>query len=317
MPPSARQVSQHPFRCKGVRRAARMRLPCTGRVWPTREAQVDTGMNDAIDDHAARFAAVARLYGRAGAEAICALAIGVVGVGGVGSWAVEALARSGVGRLRLIDPDDVAPSNVNRQLHALDGSFGRAKVAVLAERIAAIHPACVVDARDEPLTPATLERHLADLDGVIDAIDAIRFKAALVQFCRRRKIAVVTTGGAGGLTDPTRIEVADLSRTWNDPLAAKVRSRLRSEFGWTRNPKRRFGVDCVFSTEQPLYPRADGSVGHHKPGVHGATLDCDSGYGSVVTVTASFGMVAAGHLLNRLVIRRVGRARPGARPTLV
>jgi tRNA A37 threonylcarbamoyladenosine dehydratase len=266
-------------------------------VWPTREAQVDTGMNDAIDDHAARFAAVARLYGRAGAEAIRDLAIGVVGVGGVGSWAVEALARSGVGRLRLIDPDDVAPSNVNRQLHALDGSFGRAKVAVLAERIAAIHPACVVDARDEP---ATLERHLADLDGVIDAIDAIRFKAALVQFCRRRKIAVVTTGGAGGLTDPTRIEV-----------------RLRSEFGWTRNPKRRFGVDCVFSTEQPLYPRADGSVGHHKPGVHGATLDCDSGYGSVVTVTASFGMVAAGHLLNRLVIRRVGRARPGARPTLV
>ena len=274
-------------------------------------------MGDAIDDSATRFAAVGRLYGRAGAAVIRELSLGVVGVGGVGSWAAEALARSGVGRLRLIDPDDVAPSNVNRQLHALDGSFGRPKVAVMAERIAAIHPGCAVDARDEPLTPATLERHLADLDGVIDAIDAISFKAALVQFCRRRKIAVVTTGGAGGLVDPTQVEVADLSRTWNDPLAAKVRSRLRSEFGWTKNPKRRFGVECVFSTEQPRYPRPDGTVSHHKPGVHGATLDCDSGYGSAVTVTASFGLVAAACLLNRLVAKRAGRERPGAAPALI
>lgn len=252
---------------------------------------------------AARFAAVARLYGAAGYRVIRGLALGVVGLGGVGSWAAEALARSGVARLRLIDPDDVAPSNVNRQLHALDGSFGQPKVAVMAARVAAIHPGCVVEALDEPLTTATLERHLADLDGVIDAIDAIRFKAALIQFCRRRKIPVLTTGGAGGLTDPTAIAVADLSRTWNDPLAAKVRARLRSEFGWTKNPKRRFGVECVYSTEQPLYPRPDGSVSQRKPGVHGTTLDCDSGYGSVVTVTATFGLVAAARLLNRLVAR--------------
>jgi tRNA A37 threonylcarbamoyladenosine dehydratase len=254
---------------------------------------------------AMRFAAVERLYGAAGAAVIRGLALGVVGLGGVGSWAVEALARSGVGRLRLIDPDDVAPSNVNRQLHALDGTFGQPKVAVMAARVAAIHPGCAVEALDEPLTPATLERHLADLDGVIDAIDAIRFKAALIQFCRRRKIPVITTGGAGGLIDPTAIAVADLSRTWNDPLAAKVRARLRSEFGWTRNRQRRFGVECVYSSEQPRYPRADGSVSHRKPGVHGATLDCASGYGSVVTVTATFGLVAAARLLNRLVARRV------------
>jgi tRNA A37 threonylcarbamoyladenosine dehydratase len=263
-----------------------------------------------------RFAAVRRLYGHAGAAVIGGLALGIVGLGGVGSWAAEALARSGVGRLRLIDPDDVALSNVNRQLHALDGTVGRPKVEVMAERVAAIHPGCVVEALDEPLTTATLERHLGDLDGVVDAIDAIRFKAALVQFCRRRKIAVVTTGGAGGLTDPTAVAVADLSRTWNDPLAAKVRSRLRSEFGWTRNPKRRFGVECVYSTEQPLYPRADGGVGHRKPGVHGKTLDCDAGYGSAAAVTATFGMAAAARLLNRLVALRAGRARPGAPPTL-
>jgi tRNA A37 threonylcarbamoyladenosine dehydratase len=277
----------------------------------------EEGMDDASDDTATRFAAVERVYGRAGAAVIRDLALGVVGLGGVGAWAAEALARSGVGRLRLIDPDDVAPSNVNRQLHALDGSFGRAKVAVLAERFSAINPGCVVEALDEPLTPATLERHLGDLDGVIDAIDAIRFKAALVQFCRRRKIAVITTGGAGGLVDPTQVAVADLSRTWNDPLAAKVRSRLRSEFGWTKNPKRRFGVECVYSTEQPRYPRPDGTIGHQKPGVHGATLDCESGYGSVVTVTATFGLVAAARLLNRLVAKRAGRARPGAPPALV
>ncbi len=275
-------------------------------------------MSDASDDSDPRFAAVGRLYGRSGAAVIRDLAIAVVGLGGVGSWAAEALARSGVGRLRLIDPDDVALSNVNRQLHALDGTLGRSKVAVMAERIAAIHPGCAVEAFDEPLTPATLERHLGSgLDGVIDAIDAIRFKAALVQFCRRRKIAVITTGGAGGLTDPTQVAVADLSRTWNDPLAAKVRARLRSEFGWTSNPKRRFGVECVFSIEQPLYPRPDGTVGHAKPGVHGATLDCASGYGSAVTVTATFGLVAAARLLNRLVAQRAGRARPGAPPTLV
>jgi hypothetical protein len=187
-------------------------------VWPTREAQVDTGMNDAIDDHAARFAAVARLYGRAGAEAI---------------------------RLRLIDPDDVAPSNVNRQLHALDGSFGRAKVAVLAERIAAIHPACVVDARDEPLTPATLERHLADLDGVIDAIDAIRFKAALVQFCRRRKIAVVTTGGAGGRVLDRAAALSASRRQRRPPQARRARRdaglRLGLRLGGHRHRQLRHG----------------------------------------------------------------------------
>jgi len=260
------------------------------------------------DDYAERFGAVQRLYGAAGAAVLRELAFCVVGVGGVGTWAVEALARTGVGRLRLIDPDDVALSNINRQVHALDTTLGRSKVAVLAERIATIHPGCVVEALDEPLTMTTLERHLdAGFDGVIDAIDTIRFKAALIQFCRRRKIPVVTTGGAGGLSDPTAVSVADLSRTWNDSLAAKVRSRLRSEFGWTRNPKRRFGVECVYSTEQPVYPRPDGSVSHRKPGVHGATLDCASGYGSVVTVTATFGLVAAARLLNRAVFHRVGR----------
>jgi tRNA A37 threonylcarbamoyladenosine dehydratase len=255
-----------------------------------------------------RFDGIRRLYGTAGAAVIRDLAVCVVGLGGVGSWCVEALARSGVGRLRLIDHDDIALSNSNRQLHTLTQTVGRSKVAVMAERVAAIQPGCRVEAVDDLLTSTTLERHLADgFDSVVDAIDTIRFKADLIYFCKRRRIPVVTTGGAGGLVDPTAVQVADLTRTWNDPLAAKVRSRLRSTYGWTRNPKRRFGIECVFSTEQPVYPRDDGAVSHRKPGVHGATLDCASGYGSASPVTATFGFVAASRVLNRAVAKRLAR----------
>jgi len=210
------------------------------------EVEMDDASDPVQDDpDEARFAAVHRLYGDAGTRVIRDLAICVVGLGGVGSWAAEALARSGVRRLRLIDPDDVALSNVNRQLHALDGTVGRSKVAVMAERIAAIHPDCVVEALDEPLTPATLERHLGDgLDGVVDAIDVIRFKAALIQFCRRRKIAVITTGGAGR---PARSQgtLATAQRVWLDqepetPLRRRVcllhRAAALPASRWQRQP---------------------------------------------------------------------------------
>ncbi|RMG31372.1 MAG: tRNA cyclic N6-threonylcarbamoyladenosine(37) synthase TcdA [Gammaproteobacteria bacterium] len=247
-----------------------------------------------------RFAALARLYGADAPALLAEMHVCVVGIGGVGSWALEALARSGIGELTFIDGDTVCPTNVNRQLPALTDTFGRPKVEVMAERIAGIHPDCRLHPVRDYLTERNLEKLVTPaFDYVIDAIDSIRFKAALVHFCRRRKIPVVMTGGAGGLMDPTRIEVADLTRTWNDPLAAKVRARLRSRYGYTRNPKRRFGIECVFSTEQPRYPRADGSVGHEKPGIHGVSLDCRLGYGSTATVTATFGMIAASRAINR------------------
>jgi len=258
-------------------------------------------MNTALEP-IERFSALSRVYGPDALATLQSLKVCVVGIGGVGSWAAESLARSGVGHIVLIDHDDIALSNVNRQIHALDGTLERPKVDVMAERIRAINPDGVCEPIDDLVVTNTLGRLIRDdFDYVIDAIDSVRFKADLVYYCKRNKIPVISTGGGGGMIDPTAIQVADLTRTWNDPLAAKVRSRLRADYGWSRNPKRRFGVECVFSTEQPRYPQADGAIGFAKPGVKGVSLDCSRGYGSVVFVTAAFGMVAASRVINRVL----------------
>ncbi len=258
-------------------------------------------------DRQQRFGGIQRLYGEAPFRCLKQMHVCVIGLGGVGSWAVEALARSGVGRLTLFDFDEICITNVNRQLHALTDTIGRKKQEVMAERVAAINPECDCCAVDDFVTSRTLGDHLSPQRGydyVIDAIDSIRFKAEIIYHCKRNKIPIVTVGGAGGIDDPTLIRVADLSRTYNDPLAAKVRSRLRSEFGFTRNRKRRFGVDCVFSTQQRRYPKADGSVGPEKPGVHGVSLDCRLGYGSASFVTGTFGFIAASRAINRWLARK-------------
>ncbi len=248
-----------------------------------------------------RFATLSRLYGSERLEKIGGLHICIVGIGGVGSWAVEALARCGVGALTLVDGDSISASNINRQIHALESTVGRMKTGVMAERVAQINADCRVSVIDEYVNDdnlrAVLER---GYDGVIDAIDSIKYKAAMIYCCKRNKLPVVTTGGAGGLIDPTKIEIKDLSRTWNDPLAATVRSRLRHKYGYTRNPKRSFGVPCVFSTEQQRYPDADGEPVFCKPGVAGLSLDCYSGYGSSVMVTSGFGFAAAAKMLDML-----------------
>lgn len=252
-----------------------------------------------------RFGGVERLYGRDAFAWIREAHFCVVGIGGVGSWAVEALARMGVGGITLIDHDDICPTNVNRQIHAITSTLGRSKVEVMRQRVLEINPECHCHAEDDFLTLGNMERHLGrGYDYVIDAIDAIKFKAAMIHHCKRNKIPIITTGGAGGLTDPTAVEVADLAKTFNDPLAAKVRHTLRRHHRFTTNPKRRFGVDCVFSSQQPIYPKQDGSVGHEKPGVHGVTLDCASGYGASSAVTSVFGFVAVAKAVERMVERR-------------
>lgn len=256
-------------------------------------------------DYQQRFGGIARVYGAEALALFRRLHVCVVGVGGVGSWAVEALARSGVGRLTLIDDDTVCLTNANRQLHTLTETLDRPKVEVMAERVRGINPQCVVEAIDDYLTMETMAEYLErGYDYVIDAIDSIKFKAAMIAYCRRRKTPIVTTGGAGGLTDPTQIKVADLSKTYNDPLAAKLRRRLRRDYGFPANPKRSFGVECVFSSQQPVYPRADGSVCHDKPGIHGVSLDCRYGYGSASVVTAGFGLTAASRVLSKSVERK-------------
>lgn len=257
------------------------------------------------DDYDFRFGGIRRLYGAKAAAFFRRAHVVVIGVGGVGSWAVEALARAGIGTLTLIDLDDVCVSNVNRQLHALDGTIGRPKVEVMAERCRAIQPGITVHADTAFVTPTNLaERLPQDADHVIDAIDSVVAKSALIAWCKRRKIGLTVTGAAGGQTDPTRIRVADLTRTEHDPLLAKVRARLRRDFGFSRNPKRRFSVECVYSDEQLVYPGADGEVCQQKPANGESTrLDCASGFGAATFVTGSFGFVAASRTLARLAAK--------------
>lgn len=246
------------------------------------------------------FAALSRVYGQDASARLRNLRICVVGMGGVGSWTVEALARTDVGHITIIDHDDVTEGNINRQIHALNNTVGKSKVDLMQERVRLINPQCDLNPIDDFLAESNLERYLGqDFDVVIDAIDSIRFKAAMIYFCKRNRIPIITTGGAGGRTNPLAVDVADLSRTWNDALAAKVRSRLRSNYGYTKNTKRRFGVECVFSTEQPVYPDKAGGVTHARPGVPGASLDCEHGYGSVSMVTGTFGLVAAARAIKR------------------
>ncbi|KPB71016.1 tRNA cyclic N6-threonylcarbamoyladenosine(37) synthase TcdA [Pseudomonas cannabina] len=259
-----------------------------------------------------RFAGIARLYGIEGLARLRAAHVAIVGIGGVGSWAAEAMARSGVGEISLFDMDDVCVSNSNRQLHALDSTVGRPKVEVMAERIRAINPHCVVHAVADFVTRDTMAECItADMDFVIDCIDSVNAKAALISWCKRRKIQMVTTGGAGGQIDPTLIQIADLNRTFNDPLASKVRSTLRRDYGFSRTPNRHYSVPCVFSTEQLRYPKPDGSICLEKKFVgDGVKLDCAGGFGAVMMVTATFGMIAATRAVDKLV---AGTRRPSER----
>lgn len=251
-----------------------------------------------------RFGGIARLYGTEALARLQGSHMAVVGIGGVGSWAAEALARTGIGRITLIDMDDICVTNTNRQLPAMAGNIGRLKVEVMAERIRAINPACEVRPIMGFVTPDTLAEYITpDIDCVVDCIDSVASKVALIAWCRRQRIPLVTTGGAGGQIDPTQVRVADLSRTQNDPLAAKVRSQLRRQHNFPRaDSKRSFGVPCVYSTEQLRYPQPDGSVCTQKAFAEGGVrLDCAGGFGAVSMVTATFGMVAAAQAVQRLL----------------
>jgi tRNA threonylcarbamoyladenosine dehydratase len=259
--------------------------------------------DDPIADEAwqERFSGIQRLYGDAASRRLARSHFAVVGLGGVGGWVAEALARSGVGALTLIDPDTIALSNINRQPHTLATTCGQRKVAVMAERIAAIHPHCRLTCQPIHLDEENIAALIGECDAVIDCIDAVRAKAALIAWALRHRTPLVTTGGAGGLIDPLRITVADLGRTQHDPLAAKVRQRLRHHYGIGHD--RRVGVDCVFSTEQHRYPQGDGTVCQRKPALAGLSLDCASGYGAATFITATFGMIAVARTIETLLRR--------------
>lgn len=249
-----------------------------------------------IDNYEQRFGGIARLYGNAGLSRLRQAHICVIGIGGVGSWGVEALARSGIGKITMIDMDDICVTNINRQLPALSGNIGKLKTEVMAERVKLINPECDVRIIDDFLSVENLAEYLvSDYDYVIDAIDNVRVKAALINFCKRRKIKVITIGGAGGQTDPSQIQIADISKTVQDPLMAKVRSALRKDYGFSQDPKRKFGVDSVFSTQQLIFPKVEGSC------ETSATMNCANGFGAATMITATFGFFAVSRVIDKLL----------------
>ncbi|GLU35475.1 tRNA threonylcarbamoyladenosine dehydratase [Trinickia caryophylli] len=259
-------------------------------------------------DRARRFAGVARLYGAPALAAFERAHVAVIGIGGVGSWVAEALARSAIGSLTLVDLDNVAESNTNRQIHALDGNYGKPKVEAMAERIRLIDRACDVRLVEDFVEPANFEALLGGgFDYVVDAIDSVRTKTALIAWCVQKGQPLITVGGAGGQLDPTRIRIDDLALTIQDPLLSKVRGQLRKHHGFPRGPKAKFRVSAVYSDEPLIYPEAAvcdmDDVAQHlasSPGHAGPVgLNC-AGFGSSVCVTGSFGFAAASHVLRAL-----------------
>ena len=253
-----------------------------------------------MDHYAKRFGGIGRLYGEEGLEHIRRAHVCVVGLGGVGSWAVEALARSGIGALTLVDLDDVCISNVNRQLHAVEGELGRPKVEVMARRMRAINPDCVV----HPVQAFFLKSNADEIlriqfDYVLDAFDSPSRKCVLIASCRERGIPVITSGAAAGRRDPTAVEVTDLAFSSHDRLLQEVRSMLRMRHGFPRG-KNPFGVECVLSREPAVYPGADGLVCPAPSQEQDLRIDCNTGFGTASFVTGTFGFVAAARIVQRI-----------------
>jgi tRNA A37 threonylcarbamoyladenosine dehydratase len=254
-----------------------------------------------MDDFETRFGGIARLYGKSGLEKLRAAHVCVIGIGGVGAWAAEALARSGVGTLTLLDLDEICVTNINRQLHALTETVGRAKVAVMAERIRAINPDCRMTAAQTFFTAQTAAELLAPkYDFIIDAIDDVTNKMLLLVRCRENNLPVVTCGGAGGRRELTSIRVGDLSKASHDKLLAEVRRRLRKEHGFP-GEQSAMGVPCVYSVERTVFPQADGSVCEMRSAAEdGTKLNCNGGLGSATFVTGAFGFAAAGFVVRKI-----------------
>ena len=251
-----------------------------------------------VDNYQQRFGGIARLYGQPALERLRQAHICVIGIGGVGSWVVEALARSGVGKMTLIDMDDICVTNINRQLPALTGNIGKLKTEVMKERVQHINPEAEVHIIDDFLSVENLTDYLNQgYDYVIDAIDNVKTKAALIAYCKRNKIKVMTIGGAGGQTDPSQIQIADLSKTVQDPLLAKVRSLLRKNYHFSQNPKRKFGIDCVFSTQPLIFPQTEGDC------AVSATMNCANGFGAATMITATFGFFAVARVIDKLTAK--------------
>jgi tRNA threonylcarbamoyladenosine dehydratase len=253
-------------------------------------------MDHQLTEPSRAYTGVSRLYGEPAATQLQLAHVMVVGIGGVGSWAAEALARSGIGRITLVDLDVIAESNINRQIHALQDTLGRNKVDVMQERIAAINPQCAVTVVDDFLTIDNIAAVLEPKPHfVIDAIDSPRVKSYLIDYCVKKKIGLAVAGAAGGRDDPLALQEVDLALTTGDALLANTRSRMRRDFGFTREKGKKFGVRTVCSRQVPLQSLSSEIIPNN-----GAPLNC-AGYGSIVTVTAAMGMALAGIAIKQVL----------------
>ena len=253
---------------------------------------------DFPQDYADRFGGIARLYGVTGLARLRAAHVCVIGVGGVGSWTVEALVRSGIGAITLIDLDDVCITNINRQLPALDGTVGRPKISVLAERMRLIHPDCRITGVAEFVTAGNVKRLLqGPFDGVVEAIDRTGIKTAIIAHCFETGQPVVTVGGAGGRRDPTAVRADDLAHSTGYLLLRGVRKRLRRDHGFPKGEFQAFGVASVYSAEPQVFPWADGTCRLEAEAGSTLRLDCAAGFGAAAFVTGAFGFAAAGEIV--------------------
>lgn len=260
------------------------------------------------DAYLQRFGGIARLYGADSLPVLHGAHVVVIGIGGVGSWTAEALARSGIGKITLIDLDDICITNTNRQIHALDSSVGEIKVSVMADRLRGINPEIQVETVEDFIASDNfaelLDPERDAIDIVIDAFDNARVKAALIAYCKARKLRLITVGSAGGKKNPADITCADLGRTVSDPMLAKVRQHLYRFHNFQKSSKRQFGIDAIYSSEPMVYPQPDGQVCPQKSTMqNGVKLDCSGGFGAATMVTGTFGFVAATKAVERILQR--------------
>lgn len=251
-------------------------------------------------DYYSRFGGIGRLFGVKGLERIRTARVLVIGIGGVGSWVAESLARTGIGSMTLVDLDDVCVTNINRQIHALSNTVGQFKVDVMKNRVKDIHPQCEVDTKQCFFSPKNLETIFdRDYDFVVDACDDFTNKCYLIDHCRKNKIPLVVMGGAGGKIDPQQIRVTDMSTSANDRLLARLRKKLRQDFSFPSENEGDFGVWAVWSHERAVYPTPDGCLTYRPPGF-AKNMDCEEGFGSASFVTGAFAFAATSLVLREL-----------------
>ncbi|HXH30087.1 MAG TPA: tRNA threonylcarbamoyladenosine dehydratase [Bacteriovoracaceae bacterium] len=257
-------------------------------------------MNQEHDDYPTRFSGIGRLFGTRALEKINGSSVLVIGIGGVGSWVAEALARSGLGSMTLVDLDDVCITNINRQIHAVTSTVGQFKVDVMKKRIAEIQPRCRVDTKQCYLSPKSIDDVFdKTYDYVVDACDDFTNKCFLIDYCRKNSIPLIVMGGAGGKVDPLQIRVTDMATSANDRLLARLRKQLRQEFNFPGETEGDFNVLAVWSHERAVYPTADGCLTYKPPGL-AKNMDCEEGFGSASFVTGAFAFAATSVILKQI-----------------